>query len=191
MELDPYLVGMIRGDGSISKRKDGAYAVWVDQAEKNHTIFEQGVLPRFQTLGPKVYSYRYYAKADKTYKHRALVYSKELYTCLQSTFRDIGAYIDQLSDGDARQFIAGVTDAEGTVTDRIIIYNKNKKLLKSIQKKLNELGITDSHIYKFGVVHGLQIYRRQSLKRFVGEIPAVKLRSSTDRFLWLEKPFTK
>ena len=176
--MDPYLVGMIRGDGSISKRKDGAYAVWVDQAEKNRTVFEQGILPRFQRLGPKVYSYRYYAKHDKTYKHRALVYSKELYTHLRSTFRNIETYIDQLSDDDAKTFIAGVMDAEGTVTDRIVIYNKNTSLLKSIQKKLNELGITDSHMYKFGVVHGLQIYRRASLKKFVGEIPAVKLRSN-------------
>ncbi len=68
-----------------------------------------------------------------------------------------------------------MTDAEGTVTDRVVIYNKDTKLLNSIQKKLNELGITNSHIYKFGVVQGLQIYRRASLKRFVGEIPAVKL----------------
>ena len=71
-----------------------------------------------------------------------------------------------------------MTDAEGTVTDRVVIYNKDIELLKSIQKKLNELGITGSHIYKFGVIHGLQIYRRQSLKIFVGEIPAVKLQSS-------------
>ncbi len=88
--MDPYLVGMIRGDGSISKRKDGAYAVWVDQAEKNHSIFEQGVLPRFERLGPKAYSYKYYAKKDRTYKYRVLVYSKELYTYLQEVFRDIG-----------------------------------------------------------------------------------------------------
>ena len=182
MKLDPYLVGMIRGDGSVSKRKDGAYAVWVDQAEANRTVFEQGILPRFKLLGPKVHSYRYYAKRDKTYKHRALVYSKQLYTELLETFRDMGAFIEQLSPKDARQFIAGLIDAEGTVTDRVVIYNKDTELLNAVQKKLNELGVTDSHIYKFGVVHGLQIYRRRSLKSLVGEIPAVKLQSS-GRFL--------
>ena len=186
MKVDPYLVGVIFGDGSLSKRKDGAYAVWVDQAEKNRHIFQQGILPRFNSLGLKVHAYRYYAKRDGTYKHRALVYSKELYLQLRKTFREIGAYLDQLSDKDARLCIAGVMDAEGTVTDRIVIYNKNVTLLKSIQRKLNELGIADSRIYKFGVVHGLQIYRRRSLKRLVGEIPAVKLQSS-GRFLWLEK----
>jgi hypothetical protein len=150
--------------------------VWVDQAEKNRDIFEKGVLPRFERLGPKVYSYRYYAKKDKTFKLRALVYSKELYTELRKIFRDIKSYIDSLSDGEVKKFIAGVMDAEGTVTDRVVIYNKNTRLLRFIQERLDKLGITDSHIYKFGVVHGLQIYRRASLKRLVGEIPSVKLR---------------
>ena len=173
--IDPYLVGFRRGDGSVSKRKDGAYAVWVDQAHKNRTIFEKGVLPRFKLLGPKVYSYTYYARNDKTSKHRALVYSKALYMELRKIFHDIKAYIDNLSDEDAKRFIAGMMDAEGTVTDRVVIYNKNTRLLRISQSRLEKLGITDTHIYKFRVVHGLQIYRRGSLKRFVGEIPAVKL----------------
>ena len=98
--------------------------MWVDQAEKNRDIFEKGVLPRFERLGPKVYSYRYYAKKDRIYKLRALVYSKELYTELRKIFRDMKSYIDSLSDEQAKQFIAGVLDAEGTVTDRVVIYNK-------------------------------------------------------------------
>ncbi len=176
MMLDPYLVGIIRGDGSAVKRKDGAYAVWVDQAEKNYKIIEEVKL-RFERLGLKTFFYRYYSRQDKAYKFRALVYSKELFMRLKSVFRNIKAYIDRLSDEDARQFIAGVLDAEGTVTDRIVIYNKSMILLKAIQGRLNELGIFHSHIYKVGVVHGLQIYRRRSLKSLVGEIPAVKLRS--------------
>jgi LAGLIDADG-like domain len=178
MHLDPYLVGVIRGDGSVSKRKDGAYAVWVDQATKNRKIIEEVKL-RFQHLGLKTFFYKYYSKQDKAWKHRALVYSKELFMRLKSVFRKIRAYIDSLSDEEAKQFIAGVLDAEGTVTDRVVIYNKSMVLLRAIQTKLEKLGISNSHIYKFGVVHGLQIYRRQSLKRLVGEIPAVKLRSST------------
>ena len=176
MKLDPYLVGIIRGDGSVSKRKDGAYAVWVDQAEKNRRIIEE-VKVRFERLGLKVFFYRYYSKQDQAYKFRALVYSKELFMRLKSVFRNIRAYIDKLSNEEAKQFIAGVLDAEGTVTDRVVIYNKSTTLLKAIQDRLNKLGILNSHIYKFGVVHGLQIYRRRSLKSLVGEIPAVKLRS--------------
>ena len=177
LKIDPYLVGFLRGDGSTSKRKDGAYAVWVDQAEKNRDIFEQGVLPRFERLGPKVYSYRYYAKKDRTSKLRALVYSKELYMELRRIFRDMESYIESLSDTEVKEFIAGMMDAEGTVTDRVVIYNKDTKLLRLIQRRLDRLGIDGSHIYKFGVVHGLQLYRRGSLKRLVGEIPSVKLRS--------------
>ena len=176
MHLDPYLVGIIRGDGSVSKRKDGAYPVWVDQAEKNRKIIEE-VKARFHHLGLKTFFYRYYAKQDRAWKYRALVYSKELYTHLKSVFRNIKAYINELSDEEAKQFIAGVLDAEGTVTDRIVIYNKSVVLLRAIQNRLEKLGILNSHIYKFGVVHGLQIYRRRSLKSMVGEIPAVKLRS--------------
>jgi LAGLIDADG DNA endonuclease family protein len=174
--LDPYLVGIIRGDGSANKRKDGAFAVWVDQAEKNRKIAEEVKL-RFERLGLNTFFYKYYAKQDKAWKYRALVYSKELFMRLKSVFRNIRAYINKLSDGEAKQFIAGVLDAEGTITDRIVIYNKNMVLLRAVQNKLNELGIFHSHIYKFGVVHGLQIYRRESLKSIVGEIPAVKLRS--------------
>ncbi len=176
MNLDPYLVGIIRGDGSVSKRKDGAYAVWVDQAEKNHSIIEEVKL-RFERLGLRTFFYRYYSKQDLSWKIRALVYSKELFTRLKSVFRHIGAYIDTLSDEEAKQFIAGVLDAEGTITDRVVIYNKNMILLRAIQTRLDKLGIYNSHIYKFGVVHDLQIYRRGSLKSLVGEIPAVKLRS--------------
>ena len=176
MYLDPYLVGIIRGDGSVSERRDGAYAVWVDQAEKNRKIIEE-VKTRFQRLGLKTYFYRYYAKRDKAWKYRALVYSKELYSHLKSAFRNIETYISELSDEEAKLFIAGVLDAEGTVTDRIVIYNKSVVLLRAIRNRLEGLGILNSHIYKFGVVHGLQIYRRRSLKSMVGEIPAVKLRS--------------
>ena len=181
MRLDPYLVGIIRGDGSASKRRDGAYAVWVDQAKKNHKIIEE-VRSRFKRLGLKVFFYRYYSKQDKAWKYRALVYSKELYLRLKSVFHNIRAYIEKLSDDESRQFIAGVLDAEGTVTDRVVIYNKSMVLLRAIQEKLDKLGIFHSHIYEFGVVHGLQIYRRRGLKSLVGEIPAVKLRSATTKF---------
>ena len=96
---------------------------------------------------------------------------------LKSVFRNLRAYIDGLTDEEAKQFIAGVLDAEGTVTDRVVVYNKNMVLLRAIQSKLDKLGIFHSHIYKFGVVHGLQIYRRESLESIVDEIPAVILRS--------------
>ncbi len=175
MRVDPYLVGILFGDGSTSKRKDGAYAVWVDQTERNKEIIEH-TIPRLQQLGYKVYSYRYYAKSDKVWKYRALVYSKELYLDLRTKFEHITTYVGELSDDEARSFIAGVMDAEGTVTDRVVIYNGNKALLEAIQQRLEFLGVTYSHIYKYSTIHGLQIYRRDSLRRFIKAIPSVKLK---------------
>ena len=175
MRVDPYLVGILFGDGSTSKRKDGAYAVWVDQTERNKPIIDN-TIPKLQKLGYKVYSYRYYAKSDRVWKYRALVYSKELYSDLRSKFSDITTYIGTLSNDEARSFIAGVMDAEGTVTDRVVIYNGNKALLEAIQQRLELLGIRHSHIYKFSTIHGLQIYRRDSLRKFTTTIPSVKLK---------------
>jgi len=176
MQVDPYLVGILFGDGSTSKRKDGAYAVWIDQTERNKYIVEH-TIPRLQQLGYKVYSYRYYAKADKVWKYRALVYSKALYLDLRAKFSDIATYVAALSDDEVKSFVAGVTDAEGTVTDRIVIYNGNIALLGAIQKRLELLGIKHSHIYKYGTIHGLQLYRRESLQKFVEAIPSIKLNS--------------
>jgi LAGLIDADG-like domain len=180
MRVEPYLVGILFGDGSTSKRKDGAYAVWIDQTERNKQII-QHTIPKLQQLGYKVYSYRYFAKADKVWKYRALVYSKELYQDLRAKFRDIATYIGKLSDEGAKNFIAGVMDAEGTVTDRVVIYNGNKTLLEAIQRRLELLGIKHSHIYRYSTIHGLQIYRRDSLQKLMKAIPSIKLRSKTIR----------
>ena len=91
-------------------------------------------------------------------------------------FREIENYLENLPNEESKLFIAGFVDAEATFTDRVVIYNKNTKLLRVIQRKLDLLGIRNSHIYKFGVVHGLQLYRRKDLSKFVRDIPAVKLR---------------
>ena len=177
MNVDPYIVGIMYGDGSISKRKDGAYAVWIDQTERNRPIVEH-LIPKLQQLGHKVYSYRYFAKADNVWKYRALVYSKELYSDLKSKFAKIVTYFEGLSDDEAKEFIAGFMDAEGTVTDRVVIYNGNRALLEAIQRRLESIGIQYTYIYKFGTIDGLQIYRRQSREKFTSAIASVKLRSN-------------
>ena len=174
MNIDPYLVGVLYGDGSISKRKDGAYAVWIDQVKRNRDIIER-VKSQFKQLGLKVFAYRYYAKADHTFKYRALVYSKKLFLELRKIFKDISNYTKKLAAGAVKSFIAGFLDAEGTVTDRVVIYNKNLELLQTIQDRLTRMDIPNVYIYKFGVVEGLQIYRMNSLRKLVKEIPSVKL----------------
>ncbi len=140
MKIDPYLTAILYGDGSVSLRKDGAYAIWIDQAEINRDIMVNEVIPRLRHLGSKVYVYRYYAKKDKTYKFRALIYSKQVYKSLKFIFNSIDTYLNELSNYEARTFIAGLMDAEGTVTDRIVIYNSNRKLLEAVRNKLIQMG---------------------------------------------------
>ena len=176
MNVDPYIVGVFFGDGSTYKSNRGAYCVWIDQTEKNKAVLECEVVPRLKKMGFKVYFYSYYAKADHVFKWRVLTYSKELYTMMRSTFKDITGYFNLLSDGDAIQFIAGFSDAEGTRTDRIVIYNQNLKLLELIKRRLENLGVQNSHIYKFGSVYGLQIYRKRSVKKFLDLIPSRRLK---------------
>ncbi|TMI08356.1 hypothetical protein E6H34_05490 [Candidatus Bathyarchaeota archaeon] len=72
--------------------------------------------------------------------------------------------------------LAGFFDAEGTHTDRLVIYNKNRKLLASIQRRLQEIGIS-GHVYRYGVVHGIQIYRKLDVEKFRRLIPSYRLKA--------------
>ncbi|PUA32941.1 MAG: hypothetical protein B9J98_03390 [Candidatus Terraquivivens tikiterensis] len=176
MYIDPYIVGIFFGDGVTYKTKHGAYCVWIDQKDKNKGILESEVIPRLKKMGLKVYFYSYYAKADRTLKWRVLTYSKELYMAIRSISRRIAEYFSTLSDKDATQFIAGFFDAEGTKTDRIVIYNQNLELLKIVKQRLINLSIQNPHIYRFGSIYGLQIYCKRSVKKFLELIPSCRLK---------------
>ena len=176
MKADSYIVGVFFGDGTTYKSNHGAYCVWIDQTDKNKAVLECEVIPRLKKMRLKIYFYSYYAKADHVLKWRVLAYSKELYTTMRSTFKRITEYFNGLSDEDAIQFIAGLSDAEGTRTDRIVIYNQNLKLLELVKQKLENLGVQNSHIYKFGSVYGLQIYRKRYVKKFLDLIPSRRLK---------------
>ena len=178
-------MGVLYGDGWTYKRTDGAYVTCIDQTERNSSIIISEVVPRLRGMGFNAKPYRFYAKHDHTFKWRTYVYSKELFLELKKTFPRIESYLNGLSAKDSKQFIAGMIDAEGTVSDRLVIYNKNTALLEAIKRKLDEFGISHSHIYRYGVVHGLYVFRRKSLESLVGEIPAVKLQSL--KRCWLEK----
>ena len=176
MKIHPYLVGVLFGDGTSYRGIHGAYAVWIDQTERNKAILESEVVPRLRRMGFRVHFYRYYARSDRTFKWRALVYSKELYTAVRETTRRITEYFGSLHDKDARQFIAGFFDAEGTVTDRIVIYDRNLGLLRAVERRLASLGVQYAHIYRFGSVFGLQIYRKESQRRFLELVPSRRLK---------------
>lgn len=80
MKIDPYIAGLFFGDGTIYKRRDGAYCVWIDQTNKNKIVLECELIPRLTKMGIKLYFYSYYAKADSILKWRV--------SCIQKTLHD-------------------------------------------------------------------------------------------------------
>ena len=116
MEVDPYLVGVLRGDGWTYDRGLGSYVTCIDQAEQNKHIIIDEVVPRFRRMGLWTKPYRYFAKHDGIFKWRSLVYSKALHQELKRIFSDMTSYIKSLSVKDFLLFIAGFFDAEGTMS---------------------------------------------------------------------------
>lgn len=167
-----YLIGLLVGDGALHKRKNGAYAVWIDQHTKNIKIFRKAV-SIFNSLKYKTYVYNV---PDN--KIRVLTYCKELFEQLKEIRENHVNFFEKLSASEKKKFIGGFFDAEGTVTDRLVVYNKNKKLLEAIKKFLEQMGIV-CYIYKYGKVFGIQIYREDSIRIFLKEIKCIKTEIKT------------
>ena len=175
MNIDPYLVGILYGDGWTYEREAGSYVTAIDQAEKNKRIIIEEVIPRLRRMGFRVKPYVFFAKHDGIFKWRAQVYSKELFIELKRIFKHITAYFRKLSHSKAKLFIAGFTDAEGTVANEaIIIYNQNIALLQVIQRRLRQFGIAPTYVYHYDNSEGLAVMRRECVKRLLKEIPALK-----------------
>ena len=175
MEIDSYLVGFLYGDGWSYKRSDGSYVTCVDQAEKNKRIILEEAIPRFRNMGFNTKPYRFFAKHDNIFKWRALVYSKVLHLEIKKVFARIVQYFRSLSDEEARLFIAGFLDAEGTIGKRaIIVYNQNTRLLRAIRARLKHLGIAPTYIYHYDNTDGIAIMRKVCIRRLVQEVPALK-----------------
>jgi hypothetical protein len=123
-----------------------------------------------------VHFYDYTSRSDGAHKWRALVYSKNLFHWFREMRKDIVQIVTSMDNEEFKIFVAGFFDAEGTRTDRLVIYNKNEELLIAIQERLQQIDIP-SHIYKYGVVHGIQIYRRLDVEKFCRLIPAYRLKA--------------
>ena len=177
---DPYLAGVLFGDGTCHKLKNGAYAIWIDQSEKNRDIIELMVVLRLAKLGLRVHVYRYRDRRHGVYKWRALVYSKALFTAFVELKKDVLRYVEELDDNGFCEFVAGLFDAEGTVTDRFVLYNSNLELLMLLKERLANLGV-EAHVYKFGSVFGLQIHKRADMLKLARMIPSLKLRGAPAR----------
>lgn len=166
--MHPWLAGVLVGDGTRHYGSNKAYAVWIDQHTRNKAVLDyvQRVL---QSIGCK--TYRYPVPDNKC---RVLTYSKDLYLEFESIMKNPARFFSGLNADEKKNFIAGFFDAEGTATDRIVIYSSDTKLLKAIQKFLSELEIP-SYIYRFGKVHGVQIYRKAHVELFLKHVKAVRL----------------
>jgi hypothetical protein len=174
LNMDPYLTGLLYGDGTSYLAKNGAYSVWIDQVD--HGILDQEVVPRLQKMNFKVHFYDYTSRTDGRHKWRALVFSKDLFVWFRSMRVDILDVVAKMKAREFKRFLAGFFDAEGTKTDRVVIYNKNRKLLSLIQKKLGRIGVS-SYIYKFGRVYGIQIYRKLDAEKFCRLVQSYRLKA--------------
>lgn len=167
--MDAYLMGLLLGDGTSNYSKsNGAYQVWIDQKRFDNEYIAQEAKRLFEKLG---FNVCYYYFLDKV---RARVYSKELFTLFRNMKSNPKAYFDNLSSKNKLKFISGFFDAEGTVTDRYVIYNGDSILLESMQSFLETKSIV-SYIYKFGKVFGLQIYRKNDMIKFKKIIRSLKV----------------
>ena len=118
--------------------------------------------------------YRYKVPQNKI---RVLTYSKSLFLEFEKLRKDPVAFFEKLSKPKKLKFVAGFFDAEGTYTDRIVIYNSRLELLKSVQSFLTTIGIFPT-IYKFGKISGLQLYKKIYVEKFKKDINSVKIASS-------------
>ena len=167
--MKAYEAGLYFGDGVAHRnKKNRSYGVWIDQHIKNTDILEN----LKNRLAKKEVNFCCYKVPDN--KIRVLFYSKEEFLKLKNVKENPVQFFNELSDREKKEFISGFFDAEGTITDRLVIYNQNKILLEEISKFLGTLGIV-SYIYKFNRVFGLQIYRRNHVQIFRKNIKSVKL----------------
>lgn len=167
--MDPYLAGVLFGDGTLFRGKNRAYAVWIDQKETNGRIIEK-CIEKFEERKLNVHAYGFLDKK------RALVYSKKLYLEFMELRKNPVKFFNAQNQKRKFQFISGFFDAEGTVTDRLVLYNSHIKLLKAIQRFFVNLGL-NAYIYRYGKIHGIQVYRKRDVAFLKRRLNCVKLRS--------------
>lgn len=172
--MDSYVAGMLYGDGTQFKGKNRAYAVWVDQHVRNNDIAEF-FANKLRNLKFNVHAYGF--TFGPTNMKRVLVYSKDLFQEFAKLKKDSVKFFKKLDDREKSEFIGGFFDAEGTVTDRLVVYNQDLLLLKAIKKFLQLKGIK-SYIYRFGKIHGVQIYRKSDISKFRKLVSCIKLSRS-------------
>lgn len=169
-KMSPYLAGLLFGDGTCYLAKNGAYAVWIDQHKKNNNIIEKAV-KEFEKMGLNVHHYGFLNKK------RAMVYSKPLFHKFRELREKPKEFFRKLSIKEKFEFFSGLFDAEGTITDRLVLYNGNIEILKEIKNFLIKNSIA-GNIYRYGKIHGIQIYQRESIAVLKKKSISIKIKLS-------------
>jgi len=123
--MSPYLAGLLFGDGTSYLGKNGVYAVWIDQHERNCKIIDRAV-KEFKKMDLNVHHYGFLNKI------RAMIYSKALFHEFRKIRENPIEFFRSLSKKQKLEFFSGFFDAEGTATDRLVVYNGNLDILNEI-----------------------------------------------------------
>lgn len=165
--MEAYLAGLLMGDGTRHLAKNGSYTVWIDQHKRNIHILNKAV----EIMRHDGFNVFVYKVPDN--KFRAFVSAKRLFLDFGNIRDNPAKYFATLSLKDKKKFVSGFFDAEGTVTDRLVLYNGDLKLLKEIKNFLSSLGMV-CYIYRFGKIWGVQIYQKKSVEIFLKEMKCIK-----------------
>lgn len=168
-----YLAGFLYGDGTCyhNPSVNRAYSVSIDQIASNTHLLKH--VKRYLENFSKVHEYQF--KSPDGLKTRVLVYNKNLFVQFKKLRKEPIKFFNNLDIEEKFNFLSGLLDADGTITDRIVIYASNENLLLSFRKFLDNYGVI-SYVYKFGSIFGLQIYRKQSIETLKEKLMSVKFR---------------
>jgi len=152
-----YTLGVLMGDGSVSKGKNGRYLIQLNVKDED---FADTFMSSLEAIGLNPSKYCY--KRRKHFYIRA--YSKLFHDWYKSlSYHRIENFIS--SDNLAIPFLKGFFDSEGCIAKAKILCanNKNWELLSIIKKLLERLGI-QSRINKTRDLWTLTLPRESSIK---------------------------
>ncbi len=158
-----FIIGACEDGVLYYSRKKNAYILEIEQDNKEWLETIQKAF---------LVAYNKYCKIDKKKSgyFRLSCYSKKVYKDLIEERKDFSRILKK-SKYYKIGFLQGVFDAEGSVHNNrlcVRIYSKNKKLILTIQRLLEQLTITTGkiHVDKRTNVLMLPIYGKQNLKKF-------------------------
>jgi len=152
-------------DGCLSSRKKkGEFSIEIEQKNREWLKIIAKNFEKSFGIKPRIT-----VRKTKKNIYRLRVYSKDIFLKLQKMQKNLEQIVEASEDVQ-KSFLRGVCDAEGSVDKnkyRIIISNKNEKLLRLCKKLLQKFGIKTKKLwkYKWGV-KVLPILGKENLQKF-------------------------